>query len=186
MPHAAPSALAHAVEAGECVFVASLGGLLVPTLTEYGSAGDVGFRVDWSAYDAEPVPRHRLEMLDLGEVERTLMAAPALHAAQFETLGGSPWDARHRESAEGAVQRSVWGLPSQTPARAVRVITSAARVAALVDAALADGAAVRGPVGVTDTQQREQLLRSLSADADIALGEATNVAVMALAGWRPA
>jgi hypothetical protein len=30
------------------------------------------------------------------------------------------------------------------------------------------------------------LLRSLAADADSALADATNVAVMTIAGWRPA
>ncbi|MGN6751220.1 MAG: hypothetical protein ACTHJJ_01545 [Intrasporangium sp.] len=41
-------------------------------------------------------------------------------------------------------------------------------------------------VDVSTSGRREQLLRSLGSDADHALADATNVAVMALAGWRPA
>ena len=193
LPRTSPEALAHAVDTGECVFVASLGGLLVPTVTEYGRAGDTGLRADWTAYDAEPTPRHQLEMLDLGHIERALVTSITRHAADFETTGGAPWDEHHREAAEGAVRHAVWGLPEQIPARAVRVITTAARVGALVDAAAVEGVAgavgvvaARGPVAAVDAHRREQLLRSLAAEADVALGDATNVAVMAMAGWRPA
>ena len=73
MPRASTAATAHAAEAGECVYVAGIGGVLVPTLSTFGPEGDVGHRVDWTAYEADPVPRHRLEMLDLRDVERTLM-----------------------------------------------------------------------------------------------------------------
>lgn len=186
LPRSSPAGIAHAVEVGECAFVASLGGLLVPTVTEYGSVDDMGIRIDWTAYDAEPTARHRLEMLDLREIERDLVASVTRHTAEFEATGGTPWDEHHRAAAEGAVRRSVWGLPDDTPERAVRLITMAARVGALVDAAGADRVVARGPVAAVDTDRRERLLRSLAADADLALGEATNVAVMALAGWRPA
>lgn len=186
LPRTSPAALAHAVDAGECVFVASIGGLLVPTLSHYGSAGDVGLRIDWSSYDCAPTPRHRLEMLDLGTIERTLMASVTRHTAHFEAGGGAPWDAHHREAADDAVRRTLWGLPDQTPDRAVRVIATAARVSALVDSAGGRTIPARGPLDATDAHRRERLLRSLAADADAALGEATNVAVMAMAGWRPA
>ena len=67
----------HAADAGECVFVAGIGGFLVPTLSEFGPEGDVGVRADWTAYEADPMPRHRMEMLDLREIERELMGAAA-------------------------------------------------------------------------------------------------------------
>ena len=38
-----------AADAGECVFVAGLGGVLVPTLSEFGPEGDVGVRADWTS-----------------------------------------------------------------------------------------------------------------------------------------
>lgn len=186
VPRTSSAALAHAVDAGECVFVASIGGLLVPTLSHYGSAGDVGLRIDWIAYDCAPTPRHRLEMLDLRTIERTLLASVTQHTAHFEAGGGAPWDAQHREAADDAISRAVWGLPDQTPDRAARVIAAAARISALVDSAGDGTVPARGPIDAADAYHREHLLRSLAADADVALGEATNVAVMTMAGWRPA
>jgi hypothetical protein len=41
-------------------------------------------------------------------------------------------------------------------------------------------------VDVATTATRAMLLRDLGADADAALADATNVAVMSIAGWRPA
>ncbi|HET7398089.1 MAG TPA: hypothetical protein VFJ94_06165 [Intrasporangium sp.] len=186
VPRSSPEALAAAVDAGECVFVAGIGGLLVPSLSDYGTAGDTGLRADWTAYDCDPTPRHRLEMLDLRHTERTLLESVRRYAEQLEAVGGAPWDEHHREAAEGAVRRAVWGLPDVTPDRAVRVLTLAARVAALADTARVGAALPRGPVAADATARREALLRSVRGDADTALGEAANVAVMAIAGWRPA
>ncbi|MEO7130959.1 MAG: hypothetical protein ABIZ07_06250 [Dermatophilaceae bacterium] len=186
LPGTSPEAVAHAVDAGECAFVAAIGGLLVPTLSHYGSQDDTGLRSDWTAYDCAPTPQHRLEMLDLRSIEQALLASVARHTAEFEASGGSPWDAHHRDTADAAIRRGVWGLPDQTPNRAIRVIVSAARIGALVDGAGERMVPARGPVAAADVHRREQLLRSLSADADLALSGATNVAVMALAGWRPA
>lgn len=186
VPRTGPQALAAALEAGECVYVAGIGGLLVPVLSEYGSEGDRGLRADWTAYDSEPVPRHRLEMLDLRAVERALLASVRRHADGLEAVGGAPWDEVHRSEAEGLVGRAVWGLPEGTPDRAARVLTLAARVAALTDTARVGAALPRGPVAADPTARREALLSSLHDDADLALTAATNVAVMAMAGWRPA
>lgn len=186
VPRTAPEALAHATDTGECVYAAGLGGLLVPTLTEFGPEGDVGLRVDWAAYDAQPTPRHRLEMLDLGDIERTLVASVRRHAAELEAVGGSPWDQRHREDAEGALARVLWGLPEQTPARVLRVVSLAAKVSTMADLAGRGGRLAPGPLDTTTSTAREGLLRSLVADADNALSDATNVGVMAIAGWRPA
>lgn len=186
VPRTSPEAVAHAAEAGECVYAAGLGGLLVPTLTEFGPEGDVGLRVDWSAYDAEPVPRHRLEMLDLGDVERTLVTSVRRHADDLEAIGGAPWEQHHRAAAEGTLERDLWGLPPETPARVLRVVAIAARVSAMADIAGRVGQLAPGAVDVTTSVSREGLLRSLVADADAALADAANVGVMALAGWRPA
>lgn len=186
MPRSSPEALAHATETGECVYAAALGGLLVPTLTEFGPEGDVGLRVDWTAYDAEPVPRHRLEMLDLGDIERSLLASVRSHASALESVGGSPWDPSHRAAAEQSLDRDLWGLPPGTPARALRVISLAARVSALADVAGRVGQLAPGAVDARTSSSREGLLRTLVSDADTALADAATVAVMALAGWRPA
>lgn len=186
VPRTSSEALAHAAATGECVYAAGLGGLLVPTLTEFGPAGDVGLRVDWAAYDAEPVPRHRLEMLDLGDAERTLMASVRRHADALEAVGGSPWGPHHRAAAEDSLERSLWGLPPETPPRVLRVVALAAKVSAMADIAGRVGHLAPGALDVTTSAAREGLLRTLVADADAALADAANIGVMALAGWRPA
>ena len=186
LPRTSPEALAHATDTGECVYAAGLGGLLVPTLTEFGPEGDLGLRIDWAAYDAEPTPRHRLEMLDLGDIERRLLASVRRHAEELEAVGGAPWDPRHREEAEGSLGRRLWGLPDETPGRVLRVLSLAASVSAMADLAGRRGDQPSGPVDVATSSARETLLRSLVAEADTALGDATNVGVMAIAGWRPA
>ncbi len=186
MPRTSPEALAHATDTGECVYAAGLGGLLVPTLTEFGPEGDVGLRVDWTAYDAEPTPRHRLEMLDLGDIERGLLSSVRRHAAELELVGGSPWDPRHREEAEGSLGRSLWGLPDETPVRVQRVVSLAASVSTMAHLGGRLGHQPAGAVDVTTSSAREELLRSLVADADNTLCDAVNVGVMAIAGWRPA
>jgi hypothetical protein len=43
-----------------------------------------------------------------------------------------------------------------------------------------------GGLDAGTTATRTRLLRDLAADADVALADATNVAVMSIAGWRPA
>lgn len=186
VPRSSPQGLAAAICAGECVFVAGIGGLLVPTLSAYGPKDDTGLRVDWAAYDSDPTPRHRLEMLDLGHAERTLLASVRRHADDFEAVGGVPWDDAHRTAAEDRLTTAAWGMPDATPPRAVRVLILAARLAGIADAARVGAALPRGPVAADPTARREALLRSLRDDADHALGVAANVAVMAIAGWRPA
>lgn len=185
VPRAAAQALAHAAEAGECVYAAGLGGMLVPTVTEFGPEGDVGLRIAWTAYDADPTARHRLEMIDLGTVERDLLASLRRHSGELEAAGGFPWDGRHREAAEDALGAPGRGLPAETPPRVLQVLSLAATVSSLAHLGLA-GQRSSGAVDAATWGRREGLLRSLVADADSALGDATNVGVMALAGWRPA
>ena len=85
MPGASAPAQALAAEAGECVFVPGVGGMLVPSMSSYGSGSggslDLGTRVDWTAYDADPVPRHRLEALEPSQLERHLREAIATATA---------------------------------------------------------------------------------------------------------
>lgn len=186
MPLSAAPAGALAAEVGECVFVPSLGGLLVPVLSEFGPDGDTGWRIDWSAHDAQPVPRHRLEMIDLRDVERTLVTRLREHTEAFERVGGTPWDARARAEAEAALDTRSWGLPDGTPSRAVRVMSLAATAGVLAGRARRLCALGADGLDAGTSARRESLVRSLAADADDALADATNVAVMSLARWRPA
>lgn len=186
LPRCAPAAAGRAAEAGECVHVPGVGGLLVPTQSAFGPDGDTGIRIDWTAYDAEPAPRHRLEMLDLRETERELLERMRHHTAQFEAIGGHPWDREARAAAETSLQHSGWGLPEQVPTTALRVIALAAGVSEI--AARAGALTLLGSQGhdARTARRREELVRALAGDADLALSQATNVAVMVLAGWRPA
>ncbi len=186
LPGAPTAAGGHAAQSGECVYVAGIGGLLVPTLSSFGPDDDRGLRADWTVYDAEPVPRHRLEMLDLREVERALAARLFEYTEQLEAAGGTPWGGGARIRAEALLDRQDWALPDSVPVAAHRVMSLAATAGALADRALAAADLGSHGVNVGTPLARERLLRGLAADADHALASATNVAVMSLAGWRPA
>lgn len=186
MPPGSLGAAAGATEAGECVFVAGIGGVLVPTLSEFGPEGDVGVRADWSAFEADPVPRHRLEMLDLRQVHRTLLAALAEHADRFEAVGGAPWGPDVRSEVESGLGSGQWGVPAATPGRVLSVMALAAGVSRVAHRTSRLTALGSGGVDAGTAGARGMLLRSLGAAADDALCDATNIAVMTLAGWRPA
>lgn len=186
MPPGSVAAAAEATDAGECVFVAGIGGVLVPRLSEFGPENDTGTRVDWSAHEADPVPRHRLEMLDLRQVHRTLLAAMASHADHFERVGGAPWGAGTRSEVELGTEARSWGVPPATPARALHTMALAASVSRIADRTAGLRGLGSGGLDAATATTRGMLLRSLAADADDALTDATNIAVMTLAGWRPA
>jgi hypothetical protein len=185
MPPGSVPASAHAADAGECVFVAGIGGVLVPTLSEYGPRGDVGLRADWTAYEADPVPRHRLEMLDLREIERELMMRLHDHSARFQAVGGHPWGPEARAEAEAALDTALWGVPARTAGRALRIMALSANVSRLAQRTASLSALGSGGLDAGTAATRNLLLRDLAADADAALTDATNVAVMSIAGWRP-
>jgi len=185
MPHGSAAAAAHAADVGECVFVAGIGGVLVPTLSEFGPEGDVGLRADWTAYEADPVARHRLEMLDLREIERHLVSRLHEHAARFESVGGHPWRTEARADADADLDAALWGIPKRTSGRALRVMGLAANVSLLAHRTSRLAGLGSDGLDAGTAATRRLLLRDLAADADAALADATNVAVMTIAGWRP-
>ena len=148
--------------------------------------GDTGWRVDWSAHDAQPVPRHRLDMIDLRDVERTLVSRLGEHTEAFERVGGTPWRTSARAEAETALDSRPWGLPDDIPGKALRVMSLAATAAVLAERARRLSELGSDGLDLDTSARRESLVRSLAGDADDALADATNVAVMALAGWRRA
>lgn len=186
MPRGSAAATAHAADTGECVFVAGIGGVLVPTLSEFGPEGDVGLRADWTAYEADPVPRHRMEMLDLREIERELMTRLREHTTRFETVGGHPWGHEARADAQADLDTALWGIPPATSGRALRIMSLAANLSRLAHRTANVTALGAGGLDAGTATSRGILLRDLAADADAALADATNVAVMSIAGWRPA
>jgi hypothetical protein len=187
MPATSPEAQGAAAAAGECVFVPGLGGMLVPHISTFGAARggglDVGTRVDWTAYEADPVPRHRIEALDVSQLERHLRQELFEATESLESVGGQPF-AREaaRELADTALGGR-WGLPAGLPGRPARVIALAATVGSIVDVALSlpDGA-----LRAAQSATREHHLRRLQRAADRALAEASNAAAAVVAGWRPA
>jgi hypothetical protein len=212
VPGARTEAHGAAAEAGECVFVPGVGGLLVPTVATFGSALgpspgnpspgssspgssspgnpspdtsslDTGIRVDWTAYDADPVPRHRVEALEPSQLERHLRLELLEVTESLDRVGGQPFAADAARELADASLGGRWGLPDGLPPRAQRVIALAGTVGQIVDAGLG------GPddaLSTTTSQARRSLLQRLQRAADRALADATNAACAVLAGWRPA
>ena len=179
VPRCSPQALAAVAEAGECLVVPGVGGLLVPEHSTFGSSGR---RVDWTPFDADPVPVHRVEMLSLSHLERSLQTLLAEAMADLEAAGGHPFvDSLGREIAEQRLG-GAWGLPDGLPERAYRVIT----LAGTASAAARIGLEHSGAVTARTAADREQALRALAKGADAHLVDATNAACAAVAGWVPA
>jgi hypothetical protein len=118
-----------------------MGGLLVPVLDTFGSVGgsalDTGTRVDWRAYDADPVPRHRVEGLEASQLERHLRLELIEVTEALDRVGGQPFSATAARDLADAALGGRWGLPDGLPARAQRVIALAGTVAQICDAGLA-------------------------------------------------
>lgn len=185
---AAGEGAAAAAAVGECVFVPGIGGMLVPNLSEFGSevsgaAVDSGTRIDWTAHDADPVPRHRVEALDASNLERHLREQLLEATGELDAMGGQPFGADAARGIADAALSDRWGLPPGIPGRAQRVMVLSAAVGAITDVALdwRDDA-----LEVTTSGRRRVVLRRLQRTADQALADATNSAVSVLAGWRPA
>lgn len=188
LPPGGPELLAAATRAQECVLVPGLGGALVPHLEQFGPPGDQGWSVRWQAFPADPLPTHRVEALDLGQVELALRSGLAEQTAALAQVGGVPFgggaevsSARARAAVRAGTLRGPWGLPDGVPPRAVRVVDLAGTVLELTDAGLDDGAQ---SLDVATTTARTRALRDLQGAATRALADATNAAALSLAGWR--
>lgn len=183
LPRCGADALAAAVEAEECLVAPGLGALLVPSWSTFGAPGatgaDAGTRLDWTAYDCDPVPIRRVEALDPRETTRALTTAVLEATSQLDGLGGQPFDA---SSAREAMPRSgQWALPDDLPGQALRAITFAAAISTAAAAGI-DGPQ-DGPDGRTQ-QRRLDLLRNLRRVAERSLADATNAGVSAVAHPR--
>ena len=157
--------------------------VLVPTWSTFGAPGatgaDAGTRLDWTAYECDPVPTHRVEALDPRETTRTLTAKVLEVTEQLDALGGQPFDAA---SAREAMPRAgQWALPDDLPGQALRAVTFAAAISTAAAAGI-DGPQ-DGPDGWTQ-QRRLDLLRDLRRVAERALADATNAGVSAVAHPR--
>ncbi len=186
LPRASADALGAAAAGGEAVFVPALGGMLVPSISAFGDHVrgdlDVGTRVDWTAYDSSPVPRHRVEALEASQLERHLREELRSATEHLDALGGQPFSASAARALADAALGGRWGLPSGLPGRAAQVIALAGTIGHVVDVALAAG---DGALNASTAVSRHSLLLRLQRAADRALADATNAACAVLAGWRP-
>lgn len=168
-----------AVEYGECVFVPGFGGVVVPVVSECGAAGDLGVSVQFLAFDADPVPQHRLTGLDVGFAERELRVALGSSTAALEELDLGGTELRRPAIARPS-QR--WALPDGLPPRAARLIELAGTIVSAVEVAQEHtGDLVGGRDGAVSAQ-----LQGLQAAATTALEHVTNAAALSLAGLTPA
>lgn len=182
LPMCGADARAAAVDAEECLVAPGLGALLVPSWSTFGPPGatgaDAGTRLDWTVYDCDPVPTHRVEALDPRESTRLLTTTVLEITARLDALGGQPFDAA---SAREALSRpGTWALP-ELPGQTLRAITFAAAIST------AAAAGLDGPQDALDgrTQQRRlDLLRELRRVAERTLVDATNAGVVAVAHPR--
>jgi hypothetical protein len=127
-----------------------------------------------------------MEMLDLREIERDLMSRLREHTVRFEQVGGHPWGHEARAEAQADLDTALWGIPPETSGRALRIMALAASLSRLAHRNADRTSLGSGGLDAGTTANRTRLLRDLAGDADAALADATNVAVMSIAGWRPA
>lgn len=177
LPPGGPATQA-AIEAGECLFVPSLGGVLVPRLEYYGPAGDEGLKLTLEPHDSDPVPIHRLEALALADIDRRFREALLAHVGVLESLQIAPFlGSSARERVDERLDGARWALPPGLHPRAMRIITTAGLVVAALDEALTTS----GGLDAGSVAARERTLRSLLDEAELALAQAATAAAIGLA-----
>lgn len=180
MPTGAPELVDAATRAGELIYVPGIGGACVPRIEQFGPDGDQGWQALWQRFDADPVPVHRLEALDLSTIEVHLRTQIARRTSALESTD-APLVGRALTEVESTARRALttqWGLPEGVPHRAVRLITLCGRLAAVADA----GADARlQSTSAAATTQREMVLRDIGGIATSGLAEAAALACLSLA-----
>lgn len=175
-----PELVAAATAAQEAVLAPGLGSVLVPTLETFGPAGDQGWAARWASFDAQPVPVHRVEALDLGQTELALRQQLLSLTEELARVGAPPLAAdegmRSLRSRLGS-GHGPWGLPDGLPPRVVRLADLAGTILALAEAGLDPG---QESVDLASTGRRTQLLTQLRDLATGALQDATNVGALHL------
>lgn len=188
MPPGPGDLVSTAVAAGECVYVPTLGGALVPVYAGdgpiSGGAWPAGSRpgpsTRWESFDSEPIEPWRLDALSVRETARRLAEDSA---AAIGVLAGThqPWSSRGlRAVADAALGTGELGIPDGLPT---------ATAALLADAAATGHAARLGLTMPDDgtlsqVELRSIALRRLVVVADQALAAATCIAALHLAGMR--
>src|SRR5690606_16854101 len=131
LPECGSEAFDAAAGAEEAIFAAGIGAVAVPRLV--GLNGSFrGAGLAWDAFDASPVPVHRLAGVDLVAADRGLRHG--VHDA-IDSLGDGGWaDAWQRELPTRTGRQ--WSLPSSLPARPRDLIVRAGSILEVVDLGL--------------------------------------------------
>lgn len=181
LPRCGPVAADAAVEAGEAVFLAGIGGMLVPSISTFGSQGAQGLRIDWMEHDADPLPPHRIEALESSQLERHLRRQLLASIDELDEIGGTPWaDDLSQDLVDDRLGMD-WALPVSLPERARKVIGLAGTIAVAVEV----GLGASGAVTAAHDEARSIALRRLGRACEQALADATNAACAQIAGWVP-
>ncbi|HEX5494630.1 MAG TPA: hypothetical protein VFX70_08680 [Mycobacteriales bacterium] len=144
-----------AVTANEAVLVPGLGA--VPALTRHGSAvGSAATSVRWTAYRVgEPTP----DPLSVAEAEHDLAAALREATAALVEVDAASWSPGGAPDADLVRRHAEPRLPPGWPARAVRLLVQADRLAGVLS--LADADAPGGAVTGAQARARDEALRPL-------------------------
>ena len=164
-----------AVDAGECVLVRTPGGSFaaVPEVEEFGSALEPGHLVRWQV---TAVPDWRTMLLgslgSLADAERGLRLALISATEALASLDVARWrpDAAEAIAALRSDTALRWPVPASLDGRRVRVLTTAARLRAIVTLATADDG---GAVNLWQADQRSTALREVDRAARRAMSAAT-------------
>lgn len=185
LPRGSAELVDSATSAGQCVYVPTLGGALVPEVATFGSVDDHGTQVSWTAYESDPVAPHVLESISLREVEVVLREQLAESTDAIDALQAAPWDdGALRRVADRRTGGGGLGLPDGVPARALRLLSLAGTVHAALELGLSTYAS-SGAVDAMAGEQRRVVMSRLYAGARPAIAAASNVAAMTMAGLRP-
>ncbi|MEV7971588.1 hypothetical protein [Cellulomonas sp. NPDC089187] len=176
-PAGAPALVAGAAqEAGEAVLVHTPEGdwAAVPQVEVFGSVYEPGHLVTWQV---TPVPPWQTALVGqvgtLREAERDLTTALARATEALTSLDVARWreDAAEQIAALSSGADPGWQLPAGLDQRRVRMLTTAARLRAIVDLATGDDGAA---VNLWQVDQRSTALRDVDRAARRALAAATH------------
>lgn len=175
-PSGAPAAIAGAAQdAGEAVLVSTPDGdwAAIPRVEAFGSVYEPGHLVTW---EVSRVPAWQNALIGqvgtLREAERELTGALSRATEALTSLDVARWreDAAEQIAALSAGADPGWSLPPSLEPRRVRVLTTAARLRAIVDLATGDDGAA---VNLWQVDQRSTALRDVDRAARRALAAAT-------------
>lgn len=173
LPGGSPAATDAATHIGEAVFAPGLGTVCVPAHVAFG-AQQPGLALRWEAFDADPVPTHRLAGVDVAAADQDLRVA--VHTA-IDTLEDGGWVDAWQRQRPGAAERE-WGLPPELPPRVRGLILRAGSILEIADAGLEHA---HGSASADLAARRAAPLHRLRAVANAALEGASCAGVSYLA-----